>query len=436
MRTPPIVRPGSLLLLFLFVVVCLVAVQQFSSTWVLLGAHPSVMSQLEESLDELKALAAAEPELAGHYREVFDQRQELLKRLRILDLTRDRLARRLLGFVLVLLAVLALGGSLVRYLERKRQAQRLNRLRDALEQLARGVAGVKVDDQGADAIGNIAGMIEDASETVTRERQRLAQLEQLSAWREGARRLGHEMRTPLTAMQLDLQRLADCSGKNHETRAISQRLSRDFRSLQGFLDRITASAKLPAPRLEPVDPVALVRDFLHAFDGAWPGLTLLVTDSHASLSGADLTIAGDKDLLRQVLVNLISNSHQAMKASGQCSGTVTFRFEADRSWVRIESRDDGPGVPRKLRDTLFQPYATSRHSESQVTLQSCTAERQPSTQRLGLGLAISRMIVLQHGGTLSYQETPVGQGAIFRIELPLVPVERHASTRPERIALS
>ncbi|MCP4204433.1 MAG: HAMP domain-containing histidine kinase, partial [bacterium] len=340
------------------------------------------------------------------YRARFDALETTVHRLQILEHNRDSLARR---YELILLAVftasivLVAGGYAWR---QSRLTPRLARLQEALTDLARGRTDIRLDESRRDAIGRIASMIETTSRVMATDRQRLASLENLAAWQEAARRHAHEMRTPLTAARLELTRAddlaaqlpspdgvgaafsQDCAAIRRATESALQELDR----LAAFSRAFTSFARLPEPERKAQDLGALLQEFTATFGSAWPNLRL---DSSAP---EGLVIRVDREMLRQVLVNLCDNSSLAM---GEGGGTVTLSVEADDAHVHLKVADNGPGVPEAIRSRVFEPYTTTR----------------TVGEGMGLGLAISRKILLEHGGDLELLATG-RPGATFRLTFP------------------
>src|SRR4029077_16800380 len=131
----------------------------------------------------------------------------LLNHLRILEQNRTGITRRWETILLAaVFAVLAVAGALHLLRQGGLDARR-ERLRLGLIALSDGQEDLDIGDRGRDTVGRIAGMIEDTSRAMARDRKRLAYLRNLSGWQETARRHAHEMRTPLTAARLELARL-------------------------------------------------------------------------------------------------------------------------------------------------------------------------------------------------------------------------------------
>jgi two-component system nitrogen regulation sensor histidine kinase NtrY len=379
--------------------------RQLSGASFRFGVPAEVLSELEASLEDQKVLARLDPAGEATYRARFDALETTVNRLRILAHNRDRLTRR---YELILLAVFTATVVLVAGIyawRQSRQVPRLARLQEALSDLAQGRTDIRLDDPGRDSIGRIAAMIESTSRVMATDRRRLASLENLAAWQEAARRHAHEMRTPLTGARLELTRVQDLTAGTPsvdtertavaDTAAIRQATESALQELDRLVEfsrAFTSFARLPSPELRRQDLGALLQEFTTTFGSAWPNLEL-------SLSAPEgLVVRVDREMLRQVLVNLCDNSSLAV---GDRGGTVTLTVGADTRHVHLEVADDGPGVPESIRRRIFEPYTTTR----------------TVGEGMGLGLAISRKILLDHGGDLDLLDSG-STGAIFRLTFP------------------
>ena len=134
---------------------------------------------------------------------------------------------------------------------------------------------------------------------------------------------------------------------------------------------------------------------MRTFEAAWPNLSLDLDEPDPAVSHA---VDVDREMLRQVLVNLCDNSSHAL---GERGGKVRLRLDTTPEAVTLAVADDGPGIAPEVRRRLFEPYATTR----QVG------------EGMGLGLAIAKKILLDHGGDLELVEG--GEpGATFRLSFP------------------
>jgi signal transduction histidine kinase len=105
-------------------------------------------------------------------------------------------------------------------------------------------------------------------------------------------------------------------------------------------------------------------------------------------------------MLRRALINLVRNAAQAIKDSGRAEGKVEVRLGRERDWFIVDIDDDGPGIPPEMRSIIFDPYVTTKPDGS------------------GLGLAIVKKIVVEHGGSVSAEKSPLG-GARMHLRLPV-----------------
>ncbi len=199
------------------------------------------------------------------------------------------------------------------------------------------------------------------------------------AWGEVARRLAHEIKNPLTPIQLSAERLAmKLQGKvqpaeqallDKSVRTIVEQVDAMKRLVNEFRDY----ARLPAAQLLPLDLNALVRDILVLYDhAAVPVVTEL--DSDCPL------VMADAQQVRQILHNLIQNAQDAM--SGQSGTPVLLQTSRSSSgrWVRLSIVDQGPGFADHILKRAFEPYVTTK------------------SKGTGLGLAVVKKIMDEHGG--------------------------------------
>lgn len=371
--------------------------RQISGTW-RLGLQPEITTALEQSLTDQKALAKLDPARKTEYRARFEANQKVLQRLLILHSNEKDITRRWeLILLAAVLGVLGLAGG-AQLIRQGRLDARIERLRLALVALSAGEEELEIGDRGRDTLGRIAGMIEETSRAMARDRKRLAYLKNLSVWQETARRHAHEMRTPLTAARLELsrlQRLLEGDGQD-DARQVAVSVGEELERLGRFTQQFTSFARLPQPRTAVHDLGTVVEEFVGTFASAWPNLALRFEPA-----GKPLPAALDRDMLRQVLVNLCDNSSLAIKSQGDGQGTVTLRpGEAGRS-VFLDVADDGPGISPEIRSRVFEPYVTTR----QVG------------EGMGLGLAICKKILLDHGGDLEVAGSS-GAGTTFRLTFP------------------
>ncbi len=376
-----------------------------------LGVNPEILSRLEDSLDDQRRLAASDPENESLYRQRFDATRTLVRRLRILEHGRGDVEQRYRQILLAAFGFSAMlvGGGVV--LRQSRYHRRLSRLRAALAELADGRTDIEIGDRRRDTIGKIAAMIERTSRVMARDRQRLAALNNLSAWQESARRHAHEIRTPLTGARLELSRLdslleSEALARPGEVREATRGVLQELERLGRFTREFTSFARLPQPDLEVRDLAGLACDFAATFESAWPNLELITAqegEGAAARSTRSFDAVIDRDMIRRVLVNLCDNSSLAL---GDRRGRVTLFLSAGQDSVRLDVADNGPGIDETIRSRLFEPYTTTRRIG----------------RGMGLGLAISKKILLDLGGDLELHESAPA-GTVFRLTLGRQPPE-------------
>ncbi len=225
----------------------------------------------------------------------------------------------------------------------------------------------------------------------------LIRAQKVAAWREVARRLAHEIKNPLTPIQLCAERLRrHFAGAPVATRALVDECTTtivgEVDSLKGLVDEFSQFARMPAPRAVATDLHQLVNDVLALNDG-------LLTDVRVTRRFApDLPpVSVDPEQIRRVVQNVVDNAIEAMDRTGEIA--VETEHDAGHSLVRLVIADHGPGIPASEREKLFLPYYSTKRRGS------------------GLGLAIVRRIVAEHGGSIELSDNQP-TGTRFAIELP------------------
>lgn len=352
-----------------------------------------VRELLEESSRDQKQLSRLDPERGAQYRKRFDEIRGVMRKLEIVALNRQEIARRYEWALVGVVAVLLLAFIAAAIASGARRERRLAVVQRALEALGRGEPDIVIGDRSRDVVGRIAAMIEATSREIDQSRRRIQYLDHLGAWQEAARRHAHEIRTPLTAARMEVDGFVNqVATQAPALAAVATRaqvsIHEELDRLREFTRQFTSFGRIGQPRRKVDDVRAVLQEFIITFAGAWPLLTLALEPTDC-----DCTAAVDRELFRQVLVNLCNNSSLAGAAH------VTFRITERRELLRIDVADDGPGVDPSIRARLFQPYTTTR----------------AVGEGMGLGLAICRKIMLDHDGDLELLDGP---GAVFRITLP------------------
>ncbi len=225
----------------------------------------------------------------------------------------------------------------------------------------------------------------------------LIRAQKVAAWREVARRLAHEIKNPLTPIQLSaerLQRKLGEAGAPHQAlvEECTSTIIGEVEALKGLVDEFSQFARMPAPRAVPSSLNGAVTDALTLYQGLFPGVTIDV------VLAPDLPpVRLDDEQIKRVLINLVDNAIEAMQRQGRL--VVETSHDAVHKVARVVVADDGPGIPAGERDKLFLPYYSTKGRGS------------------GLGLAIVRRIVAEHGGNVEVSDNGA-TGTRFTIELP------------------
>jgi two-component system nitrogen regulation sensor histidine kinase NtrY len=225
----------------------------------------------------------------------------------------------------------------------------------------------------------------------------LIRAQKVAAWREVARRLAHEIKNPLTPIQLCAERMRrHFAGAPPASRALVDECTTtivgEVESLKGLVDEFSQFARMPAPRTVPTDLAQLITETIALYNG-------ILTDVRIERRFADAVplVRLDAEQIRRVIINLVDNAIEAMERRGEI--IVETQLDRANSVARVVVADDGPGIPLAEREKLFLPYYSTKRRGS------------------GLGLAIVRRIIAEHGGSVEVTDnTP--RGTRFTIELP------------------
>ena len=231
--------------------------------------------------------------------------------------------------------------------------------------------------------------------------QQLLQAEKIATMGELLAGVAHELNNPLSVLTGHaalLQGVADPAVTRRADKLV-RAADRCARIVRNFL--ALARQRPPAREATRLDAVVAEAVDLLAYPLRSGGVEV-VQDLAADLP----VLWADPAQLHQVIVNLMTNAQQAMRASAPPRRvTLSARYDRPRAVVRLIVSDTGSGIPHEIRTRIFEPFFTTK----------------PEGQGTGLGLPLCRSIIESHGGTIS-AESDVGQGASFVIELPVVPV--------------
>ncbi|MGE0742950.1 MAG: ATP-binding protein [Hyphomonadaceae bacterium] len=249
-----------------------------------------------------------------------------------------------------------------------------------------------------DAEGGLVLTFDDMTKLIAAQRQ--------EAWKDVARRIAHEIKNPLTPIQLSAERLrkkyaAEVTSDPDTFQKCTDTILRQVADIGRMVDEFSSFARMPTPRMAFADMSDIARSTVF-------GQRLAFADLRIEVEGVDkpIGLVSDERLISQALLNLIKNAAESVQARRARDGEpkdgfVTLRLRDLDFGVQFEVIDNGLGFPEKDRHRLIEPYVTTR------------------TRGAGLGLAIVARIVEDHGGLIELDDAPgQGPGAVVRFVLP------------------
>lgn len=371
-------------------------------------ATPAHLDELDEAAEENEDEGA---QLLVHFAtskarfDEFERLGDFIDAYAVLEERRDTVEQTyVLAFAALLgiTIVLAVGaGTLLA----RGVAVRLSELAIATREVAAGDLSIRVSENGKDEISELGRAFNRMLGEMDSSRSRIEYLSRLASWQDMARRLAHEIKNPLTPIQLAVQemhqRLAPTAADQRQVLDTTLEIvESEVQTLRRLVTEFSEFARLPQSHIEPSDLFEFLRELAHQsggraayfnFEGAQPKEVEMEIPKGAAPAEIDA------QMLRRALINLIKN---ALEACAEVSpGRVRLRAAATESGYRITVDDNGPGVSKDLQSRVFEPYVTTKDDGT------------------GLGLAIVKKIVIDHGGSIEMKESDWG-GARVQLELP------------------
>jgi two-component system nitrogen regulation sensor histidine kinase NtrY len=227
----------------------------------------------------------------------------------------------------------------------------------------------------------------------------LERAQRMAAWREVARRIAHEVKNPLTPIQLSAQRLKKRYGMKIAAEdgkvfdECTDMIIDQVEGLKRLVNEFSSYARMPAPNLGLNSIKQIIEESVSLYKETRKGVKIVF---HDSVEVPPFRV--DREQMKRVMINLLDNAIDAIEEEGLVE--VALTYERDRQMVKIEVADDGKGIPTGSKTRLFEPYfSTKKHGT-------------------GLGLAIVSDIISDHNGSISVHERGP-KGTCFIIELPV-----------------
>jgi signal transduction histidine kinase len=294
------------------------------------------------------------------------------------------------------------------YLMTRRATHSLVALTEAADEIAGGNLEPSLPPTGSDEVGRLSSAFAIMVKEVREMLRRIEQSRHMAAIGQFASQLSHEVRNPLTSLKLNLQSL--------DRDVSSQRIPQDCaRPVQiclreiNRLDRVVRDAlSLARTRGSTLEPCSVHTCVNEAMDVLRPQLDGQKIVLEVELRARKDTVHGDSEKLKGVFLNLLLNGAEAMPHGGK----LQVSTETVDAKVRVRITDEGPGVPKDLKDRVFEPFYSTKKGGT------------------GFGLAMALQAVEEHEGTIRVAEDTAANGAVFVVELPIVPGRPGTKRRP------
>jgi signal transduction histidine kinase len=293
-----------------------------------------------------------------------------------------------------LLVLVSVIGLLLAIVITMRLTRSLDDLASAVEAVSRGELERTVDGAGPPEIGRIARAFNAMTSSLQETLAQLARRESLAAVGEFAASIAHEVRNPLTAIRVDLERVEEHLPEDSPLRPAHERALREVARLDATVSEALQGARGKEFRPGMLDLREPLRDAVdaasHDFDAACGSLSVHAPD-------LPVDVQGDAGALEQLFLNLLRNAAQAVEPGG----SVTVRIQLRDGLADVAVHDDGSGMSPDSLQRAFEPMFTTR------------------AEGTGLGLTIARRIAVAHRGSLTLESAP-GEGTTARLTLPFV----------------
>ncbi|MEZ5404133.1 MAG: HAMP domain-containing sensor histidine kinase [Bryobacteraceae bacterium] len=320
--------------------------------------------------------------------------------LRSFDAARERIASMQNYLVLIWMCAVAIGLAISYFLAR-RIVQPIRLLDRGAAEVARQNYGFRVPEEGDDELGRLSHTFNSMCGSLQAARQELIRQERISTIGRMASSIVHDLRNPLAAIYGGAEMMVDTDLSQAQVKRVASNIYRSSRRIQEMLQDLLDLTRGKTHKVEPCQLAEVIAAGVEPVE-----TTAQQQKVRISVDVPEVELELARARVERVFMNLAGNALEVMPSGGEIR--VTGRDFDDR--VEIDVADTGPGIPRELREQLFQPFFTHGKKNG-----------------LGLGLALSRQTILDHGGDMWIADDD-GPGATFRIRLPKGRVEAPVET--------
>jgi nitrogen fixation/metabolism regulation signal transduction histidine kinase len=291
--------------------------------------------------------------------------------------------------IVLILVILAIGAGI---LISSRITSRVSKIVEATGELGRGNFEFRLPRTNRkDELSQLMTHFNMMAERLKENQDRLIYLEKMATWQLMARKIAHEIKNPLTPIQLTIQQLVDKYDGSSDTydrllKECAEIINEEIGSLRHLVTEFSDFGRLPELVLKEGNMNELIREISGLYGDR----------IHLDLSQNTIHLPFDADRIRRVLINLLENAAQ----SDPGNHPVVVKTTAESGFFCLNIIDQGRGIPPQNLSKIFEPYFSEKEGGT------------------GLGLAITRLIVEEHGGTIKVQSSP-GKGSTFSLYFPI-----------------
>jgi len=277
----------------------------------------------------------------------------------------------------------------------------IQKLAAGTQEVAGGNLDYQVNIDARDEVGVLADSFNQMTAKLRHNAEELRRAEKAAAWREVAQKLAHEIKNPLTPIQLSAERLqrryhSRPEGYSQVLDECTQTIINEVGRLRRLLDEFSRLARMPKIEPVPSDLNSIVEKAVKLY-GEFPENLELAVGYAENLP----QISVDPEQMERAFFNIIKNAVEAMDGSGRLFVSTQVVVDSENRYIEIEFADTGAGISEEAREQLFTPHFSTKRGGA------------------GLGLAIVQKIITDHGGDVKVKSEE-GKGTTFTLRIPIV----------------